>query len=280
MQNKKYYTELIAKGNLEKVIKELIDVTGNSSQSDLNSNIVLLSSRFHRNEARNNNMTISNSDYSLETNRIITSLNQYLSDYEPISKNSDENKETRNYNYKKKVFISYNHRDKEIAIKIKEYLEQRGISVTIDFAVLGAGYDIKEFIEDSIRKNDVTLSLVSTNSLLSTWVALESINSLIVQKLTDKKFIAVYIDNSFFSRNFVDIALDKVDIEISDIKKIVNNRLEQGRNINDLQNELERYSDLKHHLPKIVQRLKETLSVNISDNEFENGMNKIISTIT
>src|ERR1044072_5702930 len=53
------------------------------------------------------------------------------------------------------VFISYNHGDSQIADKLKSGIEQNGIVVRIDKAVMEAGADIQEFIESSIRDTDV-----------------------------------------------------------------------------------------------------------------------------
>lgn len=279
-QYKEFYDNLIAKNKIKEVIEKLLIETSDNSIHDLHSNILLVSSRFYRNQEHLRQGVIANTEYNLEYNRIITSLKAYLDDfYLYISKTNLKKNKSENSINQRNVFISYNHRDRLEAIKVKDYLEKEGINVTIDFISLDAGGDIVQFIEESIKTNDNILSLVSKNSLLSAWVAMESINTLDAQKVVNKKFIAIFIDNSFFKRNFVDEAIDSIDLEILDIKTTIIRRLEQNRNINDLENELQRYNDLKHNLPKIVQRLKESLSVNIIENEFEIGMKKIISTI-
>src|SRR5262249_41574306 len=78
----------------------------------------------------------------------------------------------------KKAFISYNHEDRDIAEKLKSALETHHILVTIDNVAMRASQDIEEFIEGSILDADITLSVVSNRSLLSGWVALESIAAL------------------------------------------------------------------------------------------------------
>ncbi|MBX2843300.1 MAG: TIR domain-containing protein [Flammeovirgaceae bacterium] len=178
-----------------------------------------------------------------------------------------------------KVFISYNHKDKSIAKKIKLKLEANGIKVTIDSVAMNAGEDIKTFIENCVRNNDITLSLVSSNSLLSAWVAMESVLILTGEKIGDKKFIPCTIDNEFFSRDFVDDALDFVENEIEEIDKVIEKRRLKKRGIEDLQNDLSRFTQLKNKLPEIVQRLKESLTIDISGDQFKEGMEKIISSI-
>ena len=84
---------------------------------------------------------------------------------------------------KKTVFISYSTKDKEIAAKVKAALEEQGIEVTIDRESMRPGGNIREFIDESIRKTEVTLSIVSENSLASDWVAFESVESFAVEKI-------------------------------------------------------------------------------------------------
>ena len=81
----------------------------------------------------------------------------------------------------KTVFISYSSKDKETAAKVKTVLEANGIDVTIDSESLVPGRDIRAFIDKSIRETDVTLSIVSKNSLLSDWVAPETVDSLMAE---------------------------------------------------------------------------------------------------
>jgi hypothetical protein len=78
----------------------------------------------------------------------------------------------------KSVFISYNHHDIEIANKLKEKLTAADINVVIDSERMQAGEDIKEFIEKCVRETGTTISLISKNSLLSAWVAMESIKKI------------------------------------------------------------------------------------------------------
>jgi len=205
-------------------------------------------------------------------NRIISSLKDYLNE---LPKEPKESNAIRT----KSIFISYNHKDKEIANKVKQVLKAADLSIKIDSESMAAGEDIQEFIDRSISETDVTMSIVSTNSLLSSWVALESIQTFFAQKIIKKQFIAGYIDNSFFIRDFVDNGLDSVELEIGKLQEAIQKRLDKNRNINDLQSELERFSDLKHTLPKIVERLKSSLSIDISDGNFEIGMEKIIHSI-
>ena len=272
MKNKSYFTSLLAENKIKQLIKELLETLHETEQNDLHDNILLISSRFNRNEDRNKERTISESNYNLELNRIISSLKDYLNELQKDSKKY-ESIQT------KSIFISYNHKDKAIANKIKQVLKSANLIVKIDSETMLAGEDIQGFIDKSISETDVTMSIVSTNSLLSSWVALESIQTFFAQKVIKKQFIAGYIDSSFFNRDFVDKGLDLVELEIGNLQEAIKKRLEKNRNINDLQTELERFNDLKHNLPKIVERLKSSLSIDISNGNFDLGMEKIINSI-
>jgi len=183
-------------------------------------------------------------------------------------------------NKAKNVFISYNHHDMETANKLKEKLTGENINVVIDSEKMQAGEDIKEFIEKCVRETETTISLISKNSLLSAWVAMESINSFYHEKTdTKKKFIACYMTDDFFNRNFTDEALDHVEGEIKEIQNLVTTRMEKNRSIRDLQNELTRLTELRNNIDEIVRRLRESLCVDIRNGNLENNFQKILQSI-
>ena len=126
----------------------------------------------------------------------------------------------------KTVFISYSSKDKETAAKVKTVLEANGIDVTVDSESLGPGKDIRAFIERSIRETDVTLSIVSKNSLLSDWVALETVDSLMVERLLDQKqFIPCFIDKEFLKNECLTEATRLIDEMIGNIDQEITTAL-------------------------------------------------------
>jgi len=176
-----------------------------------------------------------------------------------------------------RYFISYNHKDKADAERLKTALRAAGHEVVIDSEAMAPGEDIKGFIEKCIRQSDVTLSLVSRHSLLSAWVAMESIGTFFAEKNADKgRFVAAYIDGSFFDRKFTDEALDEVENQISEIKTIIKDRLDKDRGIADLENELKRRRDLRNNLDEIVRRLRESLCVDLTGDKFQSGVDHIL----
>jgi len=141
------------------------------------------------------------------------------------------------------------------------------------------GESIEDFIKECIKQSAVTLSLISTNSLVSAWVAMETNFSFYDEVLRGKDVVPCNIDQLFFQRTFADDALDKIKIEIDDIKNIIAKRLDQNRGIEDLQLELTRYNKLYHELPSILAKLKNSLCIDLSPENFDEGMDKVIQDI-
>lgn len=180
----------------------------------------------------------------------------------------------------KNVFISYNHNDIEIANKLKEKLNAANIHVVIDSENMQAGEDIKEFIEKCVRETGTTISLISKKSLLSAWVAMESINTFYHEKTdTTKKYIACFIDDDFFKRDFTDNTLDHIDGEIKEIQGLITTRMEKNRSIRDLQNELTRLTELRNNMDEIIRRLRECLCIDIRGEKLESNFNKITEAV-
>ena len=182
--------------------------------------------------------------------------------------------------FDKRVFISYNHNDKEIANRLKEKLKAQQIDVIIDTEKMLAGQDIKEFIEESIRDSEATISVISNKSLLSSWVAMETINTFYHKKfLKEKKFIACYVEADFFRRSFTDEACERIEIELNDILAAKKKRIDQARDTRDLDNEFTRYNELKNSMDEIVRHLRESLCIDISGNNLDQNFQKIADTI-
>jgi hypothetical protein len=177
------------------------------------------------------------------------------------------------------VFISYNHRDAETAHRMRSFLQEKNIEVTIDSEAMKAGEDIKKFIERCIRDSDVTLSLVSENSLLSAWVGMETVNTLVGEGIAGKRFIPVSIQTEFFDPSFVDTAIETIDKQLAEIKDQMIKRISADIGIEDLQNDRTRYNKLRTELPSIVGTLKGRLTIDISGDNFTPGMERVVSTL-
>jgi hypothetical protein len=175
----------------------------------------------------------------------------------------------------KKAFISYSHKDSEVADKVEYFLKNEFIDVTKDTLSMKAGQSIQEFLQNSIGDADVTLLIVSSDSLLSGWVAQETLTTL----QSRKKFIACYIDDAFLQEDFVFGAVAKIDRRLADIqvrlRKAYKNRISSV----DIDDEKKRLDELRGQLPNILQRLKTTYTVDIRESKLGEGLAKIVQTI-
>ncbi|HFA49929.1 MAG TPA: toll/interleukin-1 receptor domain-containing protein [Bacteroidetes bacterium] len=179
-----------------------------------------------------------------------------------------------------KVFISYNHKDKEHAHRVKAFFEEKNIPVLIDVEEMNAGEDIQSFINRCIKASSVTLSLVSTNSLLSGWVGMESILTLTGEGIADKQFIACSLESDFFDMGFMRKAIGTINEKIAKIDEEMKWRRENGVGIEDIQNEMTRNNELKSKLPSIIATLKNRLTIDISGDNFEAGMQRVFETVS
>lgn len=179
-----------------------------------------------------------------------------------------------------KVFISYNHSDSDVAMKLKKALKDNGIEITIDTDSVKAGEDINKFIQHAIANTHITLSIVSNKSLLSGWVAIETVDTFYCTKYkNDKKFIACYINNDFFNRGFTLKAVEKIDEEIREIESLMEKYAEHKIDTSDLNAEKTRYYDLRNNLSKIIGKLKESVCIDISGDHFEENLPRIVKSI-
>lgn len=179
----------------------------------------------------------------------------------------------------KKVFISYNHEDSIVARQACTYLENAGLDVILDQDDMSAGRSIMEFIQDSIKKADVVVSIVSSKSLQSGWVGQESVASMYAVWLADKKFIPVKLDNVAFDIDFQIAATESLTQKIKDLKTKIGRLEELEGDARGPREDLARMTELKSNLGKIIQRFTSVLMLDISGQLFEPNMKKVLTSI-
>jgi len=178
------------------------------------------------------------------------------------------------------VFISYSHADEAFALQIKTGLRERGIAVRIDTDDLQPGEDIQSFILRSVRDSGATLCIISRKSLLSTWVAMETVNTFALQKWTQqKRFIVAYLDDEFFQPSFRLDATAEIDAKIREIDVLIPRYMQQKLNPEDLHQEKSRLFDLRNNLGNILQRLKGSLCLDLRQPHFDNSIERIVAAL-
>ena len=264
--------DLIARNKMDMVFEMLSQLSG--SDPDINNQVLILSSRFNDIRKKENLNLISSGEASIIRSQVNYAILDLISGYEK-NKSSDSSIPGM-----KTVFISYNHNDFEVANRLKEKLQAENINVTIDSETMEAGEDIKNFIEKSVRNTAATISIISKKSLLSAWVAMETIDTYYSEKNnTNKKFIACYIEDDFFRRDFTDDALNFIDDELKEIEMLKKARSDKGRNTRDLNNEYTRLKELSNGMDEIIRRLRESLCIDIRDEKLDTNFIKILQTI-
>lgn len=180
---------------------------------------------------------------------------------------------------KASVFISYSHRDKEMVDKIAKHLKQQGIEVIIDREVIKAGQSIQQFIEQSIKKSHFVLSVVSSNSLKSGWVSKESLAASYAEWLDEKYFVPARLDDEFLQPAFQVTAVRAINEQLESLRNTIKELEELGGDARDLQNDIAQLVDLKNNLPKVIRKLKEVHTVDLKENNFDDGLAEIVLAI-
>lgn len=80
--DKKYFEDLLGRNKIEQLLVEWLEFLRLNSQDDLHGDILLLLTRFRRNEGKARQNSISENDYNLESNKIIGSIKDYLKEFE------------------------------------------------------------------------------------------------------------------------------------------------------------------------------------------------------
>lgn len=181
----------------------------------------------------------------------------------------------------KTIFISYNHKDADFVERLSRELEVHNIGVIIDINSLRFGDDIQKFIDKSIQHTDFTISIVSKNSLNSAWVIMESLETLIHEKIYQKeKFIPIFIDNCFFEDTFQIELIEGIEQSIETLLSEIVKLTKKFLPTTNLDSKKIRLIELRHNIDKILNRLNNSLTGDFSDEEkFRKNLPKLIEAI-
>lgn len=256
--------DLISHDNFEEATK-LLEFETMKSRSGLGKEITALRGELTRLKTEYRRRLITHDEYTKHRTRLGYAL------LDIASEGIDATHSTRN-----RVFLSYNHNDRDIAFKLKTAIEERGFTVRIDAEAMEPGADIRSFILESIRQTDITLCIISEKSLLSGWVSVESLIALTDEELHQKRrFIACYLDDEFFKPEFRLKATDLIDAKLEGIDKLFPQYREKRLDTTELNNDKSRLFDLRNNLGKVLKKIKESLSLDIRSTEFEQSIKRL-----
>lgn len=289
--HKVHLKKLLQLGKMGQAINEMIEATEENGQSGLNNNLINISGRYHRNETSKRQGTITDSFYNMQLARLTDSLTHYIDDeyqpsgryvFEAVSLSTPTSASTSpspSPSPTRKVFISYSTDDREIADNIIEKLEAEGMTVSIDYKDFVVGDGLMDSIQKHLKANGIVLSLISKNSLKSKWVSKESMIMFHSEKMTDKLFIPVLIDDFLFEASSITDSLIEIKEKIKSINAEIERRKQYDIRYKDLSTDLDFYEELDHNFVNIVDKFKNRLAVDIRGKEFDTGIERIINRI-
>ncbi|NDD64187.1 MAG: TIR domain-containing protein, partial [Acidobacteria bacterium] len=177
------------------------------------------------------------------------------------------------------VFISYSSQDYETAARIRTSLTNRGVRVTIDRHDLTGNID--EFIQNAIRDNAYTLTIISERSLASAWVGQESMTTIYGEKFQqERKYIACYLDEEFLQDDCITRAAQSINSRIKNLESEIKKAQRAGANPTNLENKKKRLFNLKSHLGDILERLNNDLVYDVREPKYEESIAKILTIVS
>lgn len=172
-----------------------------------------------------------------------------------------------------KVFISYSHQNKDVAVQVEASLKQKNIEVVIDEESMSGGMKIDDFIE-TVKRVDCVLAIISRDSLLSPWVTKEILMTL---DETDTYLLPVYLDKAFMDAGFGDTAGTIVDEKRAALLDRIKQR---GRsNTDDLTTELNRWSEYYGGLPRVLKELASRKCLGLQEGGIDDNLNRIAADV-
>ena len=178
------------------------------------------------------------------------------------------------------VFLSYNHDDEKEAIRLETALVAKNIHVHIDRDQNKAGEQIESFIRRSIRVTDATICLISKRSLLSSWVATETITAFYAEALAEKRrFIACYLDDDFLRDEYLLELTTDIDQRILELNEIISGYAERNLDSADLNAKKTRLHKLRASLGDILLRLRDSFSLDVRGSQLSPSVERIVETL-
>lgn len=176
------------------------------------------------------------------------------------------------------IFISYNHADTEIAHRLKVDLEKEGLIVIID-SDNPIGFAIPTFINESLRKADFILQLISANFLTSAWVAQESVRAFTLAELTGKVVLPCQLDSALSDTDFRNRAMETFDSKAKEFATQMTDRLLKGESVSDLQAQYQRMLELKNSYDNTIAEFRNKNRGDLRGDNYTKGLEQIIKSI-
>lgn len=179
------------------------------------------------------------------------------------------------------IFISYSRKDAAFVERLKTALEAGKIGITIDTESLAFGDNLQEFVERSVRETDLTIVVISRNSLQSVWVIAGALETLMYEKvLGRKKYLPIYIDDSFLDDALYLQIVEQIDASLATLKDLTVKGMERHLGTAHLDQKRERFITLRNNLPAILKKLANVLVADFSSEaKFTENLPKLLEAV-
>lgn len=158
------------------------------------------------------------------------------------------------------IFVSYNHTDAEAARSVRDALTAAGMTTVIDEHDMQPGADIAAFAQHSVAATRATVCLVSRASLLSAWVAQETLLALAApHQHSGRRFVALALDTDFMAAELHQELSDDIQQRLGQLQGLRMQRDAAGRDSADLDPAIARLHALQSGLGALLQRLRGSL---------------------
>ena len=160
----------------------------------------------------------------------------------------------------KTLFISYNHEDQPFVQQLKTDLEKADIQLIIDIDHMKFGDNIQEYIERSVKESDLTLSVISDNSLKSPWVILETLETFQQENFNKSlRYLPVVIDSNFQTPSFASKLIDNIEKSIDIIVEEIARLSKKYVPTDSLDIQKKRLITLRSNIDHVLYQLSERL---------------------
>ncbi len=179
------------------------------------------------------------------------------------------------------IFLSYNHVDGVEAHALRRDLSAAGIDVRMDASHMNPGDDIAEFVRESIKRTEATVCLISERSLLSGWVAVETMTALRDKALWEqRRFIGCYLDDSFLDEEFRLRATETIDERLARLDEQLRKRQAVRIDSDDIDDDKSRLHRLRKDLGDILKHLKTTLCLDVSEPSRKTSVQRLCDSLS
>ena len=155
------------------------------------------------------------------------------------------------------VFISYSSEDFHFAKKINTALIKKGILTIFASEKPSPGKGLWQFIKESVRNSDYTVMVASKNSLKSSWVCAEFVETRNHEHVLDaEKFLPVHIDYDIFDHQYRSKLESTIDWKEYEIMK-----------------------GYRNNFLAMLEALQLTISLDLSEQVFDKNIDRLIERI-